>query len=194
MDVFLRMKAWHVFVLVVVIPLFAHFLVISLAFEVDDPRSILQYYPFIMIFFAGIFLGWMYSLGVGLNKLTPAEIRPKLIYFKIFQLYLIIFIILSQCFAYYVIAHYPDEVITHYPDRAQIPIPLFVAPMHIFAVFCGFYGFYFVSKNLEMANRRQKVKFYDFAGAFFLLIIFPIGIWFLQPKINQIHDRAAHDT
>ncbi len=48
------------------------------------------------------------------------------------------------------------------------------------------YSLYFVAKNLAMAEKQEKVAFYDYAGPFFLLWFFFIGVWVIQPRINKM--------
>ena len=45
---------------------------------------------------------------------------------------------------------------------------------------------YFVAKTLKTVELQKEVLFSDFAGEFFIVWFFPIGIWIIQPKINKI--------
>lgn len=45
---------------------------------------------------------------------------------------------------------------------------------------------YKAAKTIKIVEVQKSVKFVDFAGEFFLLWFFPIGIWFLQPKIKKL--------
>lgn len=58
--------------------------------------------------------------------------------------------------------------------------------MHLFSMFCLFYCLYFVAKTIKTAELQKETSFGDFAGEFFLIWFYPIGIWFIQPKINRI--------
>jgi hypothetical protein len=49
-----------------------------------------------------------------------------------------------------------------------------------------FYILYFVAKTMKSVEMQKTVTFNDYAGEFFLIWFFPIGIWFLQPRINKI--------
>ena len=66
----------------------------------------------------------------------------------------------------------------------------YIIPLHLFAMFCLFYCLYFVSKTFKTAETQRKVAFGDFAGEFFMLWFFPIGIWIIQPKINKMVDEV----
>ncbi len=60
-----------------------------------------------------------------------------------------------------------------------------IFPMHLYSMYSLFYALYFVSKHLSMSEGKSG-KFEDFLGYFFMLWFYPIGIWTIQPKINQL--------
>ncbi len=57
-----------------------------------------------------------------------------------------------------------------------------------------FYDLYFVSKNLVLAETSKSASFYDYAGPFFLIWFFPVGVWFIQPRINRLYGQPAHSV
>jgi hypothetical protein len=65
----------------------------------------------------------------------------------------------------------------------NIIIPLF---LFIFLIFCILYAIYFNAKSLKSVELQRDVTFSDYAADFFLFLFFPIGIWFIQPRINRI--------
>ena len=62
---------------------------------------------------------------------------------------------------------------------------------HLFAIFCIFYCIYFVSKVFKTVELHREVTFSDFAGEFFMIWFFFIGIWIIQPKINKMMFHAT---
>jgi hypothetical protein len=60
-----------------------------------------------------------------------------------------------------------------------------ILPFHLFAMACMLYSFYFCARALKAAEWQRPVTFGDFAGEFFLVWFFPVGIWMLQPRINR---------
>jgi hypothetical protein len=54
-----------------------------------------------------------------------------------------------------------------------------------------FYNLYFVSKNLVVAETGKPASFHDYAGPFFLIWFFPIGIWFIQPGSTEYMQREG---
>lgn len=63
-------------------------------------------------------------------------------------------------------------------------------PLHLFSMFCIFYCLYFNAKALKTVEWQNTVTFSDFAGEFFLIWFFPIGVWIIQPRINKLFDTT----
>ena len=61
-----------------------------------------------------------------------------------------------------------------------------IIPVHLFSMFCIFYSLYFVAKTFKTVELQREVSFSDFAGEFFMIWFYPIGIWIVQPKINKM--------
>ncbi len=59
-------------------------------------------------------------------------------------------------------------------------------PLLFLAIFCVLYVMYFVSKSLALAEAHKPVSIYDYAGAFFLVWFFLVGVWIIQPRINRL--------
>jgi hypothetical protein len=72
------------------------------------------------------------------------------------------------------------------PIFAMSDIINVIFPVHIFSMFCIFYSMWFTAKTIKSIEFKRAVSFSEFAGEFFLLWFFPIGIWIIQPKINKI--------
>jgi hypothetical protein len=63
-----------------------------------------------------------------------------------------------------------------------------IFPLHLFSTFSMFYIIYHAAKTIKTVNAQKQVTFSDFIEEFFLIWFFPIGIWFIQPKINAIFE------
>jgi hypothetical protein len=64
--------------------------------------------------------------------------------------------------------------------------------LHVFAMICMFYLLYFVSKSLVLAETSKPASFYVYAGPFFLLWFFPVGIWIVQPRFNRLYSERKN--
>ncbi len=178
MDIFLKAKAWQVFLLIVAVPFGVQFSLMGFLVSSiqTNPELAFKIMPIIMLLFMAIFLLWLWSLGVGLNKHIPEEIRPKLTFFKFGIIYSAAYMVLFQVLFI--------DFSTSGEGGSFMAI---ILPLHLFAMYCMFYGLYFVSKNLVTYEELQPVKFSSFSEPFFLLWFFPIGIWFIQPRINKVY-------
>jgi hypothetical protein len=61
------------------------------------------------------------------------------------------------------------------------------------AAFFGFYLFYaflhflmFPARTLRSIENNRKAEIGECIGDFFLIVFLPIGIWFLQPRMNKV--------
>ena len=50
---------------------------------------------------------------------------------------------------------------------------------------------YFVAKTYKTVELQRQVSFSDFAGEFFMIWFYPIGIWIIQPKLNKIIENES---
>jgi hypothetical protein len=185
MKLFLTLKHWQLFLVLCGLPFFFEFIVISLAISHRDPAFYLSLYSLVAIFSIALFLTWFYSLGTNLAKKLPITVNMNVTRFKIFLFIPVIYGILSLL----VFIRLVSAI-----DTGAQPNPalfLLIFPIHLFCMFCVFYCLYFVAKTLKTIEWQRPVTFSDYAGEFFLIWFFPIGIWFLQPRINKLFNGTG---
>ena len=73
------------------------------------------------------------------------------------------------------------------------PVQLLV-PLHLFAIFCLLYIFYFVARSLVAVNKGRLVSLADYAMSLILVMLYPIGVWRIQPRINQLYAQHPSTT
>lgn len=190
---FLNAKHWQLFTLMFGIPILLQIIImISMFVNVDsngnpdqtEMLNIFKILPIIMLLYIGLFFGWFWSIGIGLQKFIPTDIKMKIKKFKIFffiPLIYILFILIVIGTTFYGISYGSNAA-----GGIVGKMLLFIVPMHLFSMFCIFYLLYFVSKTIKTTELKRTVTFGEFAGDFFLIWFFPIGIWFIQPRINKI--------
>ena len=61
-----------------------------------------------------------------------------------------------------------------------------ILPLHFLSMFGILHSMYFVAKTFKTVELQREVSFSDFAGEFFLIWFYPVGIWIIQPKINKM--------
>ena len=128
-----------------------------------------------MVLTMGGFLGWYWCIGTFLSSRVTPELRLKLQFFRFAVVYPAIYIL----FFMWVF------------QMPSVDLFVLVFPLHFFAMFCLFYLLYFVAKSLVLAETARPATFNDYAGPFFLIWFFPIGIWFIQPRINRLYIESS---
>lgn len=193
MEQLLKAKHWQLFLVIVGIPLI--FQVVMMASmmsglasgEAHDLALIFNWmkiFPLIILLFAGVFFGWLWALGVEQQQLLPDDIRLNTRLFKVFFWIPAIYITLLV-FAMIALFDGISENSTG-PDPGMI---LLIIPVHLFSMFCIFYCIYFAAKTIKTIELgRAPAGFGEFAGEFFLIWFYPVGVWIIQPKVNRFID------
>jgi hypothetical protein len=180
MTKFLTLKHWQLFMLLIGIPMILEFLLMGFLATTRDPRIIFIFFPIMMIIFGGLFFAWFYSLGTNLFKKLPETARMSLTRFKLFMFIPVAYILVILLFMY---GNFLNIASGGQPNPGIFAL---IIPVHLFSMFCLFYCLYFIAKALKTVEWQKPVTFGDYAGEFFLLWFFPVGVWILQPRINRL--------
>ena len=62
--------------------------------------------------------------------------------------------------------------------------------MQILSTISYIYIVYFAAKTLKTIELNKEFKFKELSRVFFLILFLPIGIWFIQPRINKIYSKT----
>ena len=177
-QLFLKAKHWQLFIIMLGIPLISQFYFLTRIFRIQTPMEqlsgskgftevvsekfiLFDFFPFITIFFILVFFGW-----------------------KILFFIPLVYIVLMMVF----MSRFSPEIL---PGGFSISGYIFaiILPLHLLSMFCIFYSMYFAAKTFKTAELQRKVEFGDFAGEFFLLWFYFIGIWIIQPKVNKLYEK-----
>lgn|GEM_PF-7109069 len=189
MKLFLQLKPWQIcvlinallFVTVALVLLLSRWPLIylfssGLAFYTFIGFTLL---PFILL---GIVFSWLYAVGTSFSKMLPHGTEVNISLFKILIFLLFVctsFLIMIQqkIITAILIAH---EAIT-------IDYLFALALLYLFIAYGVLFCFRFISKILRMIELQKSVSFFDYYQIFFLLLLFPVGIGFIQSRINRIY-------
>lgn len=182
-TVFLRLKHWQLFLFLVVVPtvgelicFILNLMIVASPQDLGNGAIVLGALTALLVL---PFFLWFWALGSFLNSIVRPGLRLGPGFFRFAVTYPSIYIIFAAPFLLG-------------PSPTWLPV---ILPFHFFAMACIFYDLYFVSKNLVLAQTGKTVTFYDYAGPFFLIWFYPVGIWFIQPKINRLFaDRRNADV
>lgn len=128
----------------------------------------------VMLLYFLCYLAWFGSMGLFFRSIVSSGLRMETQFFRFALVYPVLYV---PIFFFLVI-----------PDRVPVWI---VLPLHLACMVCIFYLLYFVSKNLVLAETGKQASFCEYAGPFFLLWFFPIGVWIVQPKVNRLYAEKS---
>jgi hypothetical protein len=201
-DRFLKAKHWQLFLLTCGIPIIFQFIMMGTMFasissgKQPDPTTFLSFFsffPIMMMIFVGTFFGWFWSIAIGLQNKAPANLKMKTGKFKVFFFIPIVYMLLI-CITMVTAMSGMFES-SEEPNAGLIASSMaIIFPLHLFSMFCIFYCLYFVSKTFKTVELQRETTFSDFAGDFFLIWFYPIGIWIVQPKINKMVEETPSLT
>ncbi|NVN96024.1 MAG: hypothetical protein HXX18_12150 [Bacteroidetes bacterium] len=120
----------------------------------------------ITIFLLIVFSLWVYSIGV-LGQLKNKELgfeKKVSTYFKI------------NCFLL--------PLTWLIVQLSQFKITIFISSIYFWVAL--FYIIYFVSITIVTYSNKKNAKFKESILTMIGFLIFPVGVWFIQPKVNRI--------
>lgn len=195
-TLFLKLKHWQLFLLFFVVPMVIYVItIIGFMAKMFQLRNQNDFDPslfsglfigiFVMIFIAhGTTTYWNWTIGTQLIKKVPTEIRLKNGFFKFSIIFPFIYFLILPLLMFQVF-HSIDIHSHQAPDFNPLIILLFI-PFHFFSIFCSFYTIYFVSKTYKTAVLQREITFGDYVGEFFMILFFIVGVWIIQPRVNQL--------
>lgn len=184
-EKFLKAKHWQIFMITFGLPIILEIIAMPFMIIGNNPMVIMKIMPIMMIFFIGGFFGWFWAIAIGLQNKVPTGVKMKVKKFKVFFFIPLIYIILIFGFMGFVFGGILEN--GQQPSGGMIGgLVGIIVPLHLFSMFCIFYCLYFVSKTFKTVELQREVTFSDFAGEFFMIWFFPIGVWIVQPKINKM--------
>ena len=199
MKKLLTLKHWQLFILMFVVPMLAQItLMVSLFSQLmaqdqplpaDDPAEFIGFFSNTMYIVFGVMLflmllhfTWQYTLGSSLHKKLPENVKMNLSLFRAFLIIPLVYIVLL-CF--FMADMFSSMLSNEVPNFYWFA---FIIPLHLFSMFCMFYGIYFNAKSLKAVELQRPITTNDYIAEFFLLWFLPVGIWILQPRINKLFE------
>ena len=162
MKFFLKAKAWQLF-----LP-FMGTMFLQPLFIGMFPNPMIGF-ALSMAIFMLLLIGWLWSIGITANNRLPPHLKRSTNTYSIGLL----FAWLYSCAFGFVVS-------------TSTVLPTFIIPLHLASMFFMFYALWFTAKQFTTFQRQEAVTFFEFSGPFFMLWFFPIGVWFMQPKVNKL--------
>jgi hypothetical protein len=115
---------------------------------------------------------WMYSIGIELNKKNQKDIGIKKILLNILVGYPTIYLISTW--------------ILILSGKMNMDT---ILPFHFGAMFCTFLLMILTSRTIIKFEKEENLKESSGIGLFFGIWYYFIGIWYIQPKLNEYIKR-----
>ncbi len=200
-SIFLRAKHWQLFIPVIAVPfvtmiilaIIAAFAITRLEMYGDNPENFLWMFYLLPVFFIlGVFVqfAWSWNIFTKLSKLIPGHVRIPIRRAKLLFAVPILYFFLLPFYIIFVIKTVLYEDVNNFFTIAVLGI--FILLLHLFSIFCILHTIYFSAKVVRSAELQTNARFSTFVGDFFLIWIFPVGIWFIQPRINKLIEKATN--
>lgn len=168
MSIYLKAKHWQLFIVLVGAMFAAQSLMVVSMATGNVPGTLVLVLPTLLM--GVLFFGWLWSVSSACFKALPAELKSSPRPMQAGLIYAILYLVFSGLFFFG-----PGEQPSGY-----------VILMHLLAMTAIFYSLGFTAKQLVKLEQGKYVSFFSYSGSFFLFWFFPIGVWFIQPKVNKL--------
>ena len=167
MRFFLKAKHWQLFILLFGPMFFARALRFNFIMNGKQASPILVLLPAALI--GALFFGWLWSVSAACSRELPKELVSSPRPMQVGLVYALFYLAISGFFF-----------------GSGASLPGYIIIMHMMAMVAMFYALGFTAKQLAKLELKKAVSFYEYSGPFFLFWFFPVGIWFIQPKVNKL--------
>lgn len=178
MNILLKMKNWQLFFISLILPIALSFLYLFFV-DLETFEEGNKLVGAISIMYYAVFLAWNYKVAKTFNKKSEALSKKQL---KRLDWLMIIFVI-------YII-YFTTHIWKFFPDSFLVSIPLFI--LMAVASFAFFYIVFCTAKTLKYIQLKNQIRTSDIIVEMFVIFYFPIGVWWLQRKVNQYYNEIRN--
>ena len=176
----LKLEGWKLFLLILIPAIVSAMVLLISKYLLDDNPSLLVISQILTVIFVGVFVYWIYTLGTQLARLTPNQ-SFSLLLFKCALVFSTVYRVSLEAYSlWYSVS---------YHMRLDLESDLWIIPFHLLATVATLYCFYTNARLLVSAERQQLSDFKNVWPTFGLILAFPIGIWFIQPRLQKLLAR-----
>ena len=117
---------------------------------------------------------YVWNIGITMNKNLNNDLRKNTGFFKISMIFVGIYIIVFICGFIYTASH---------PAPANFFVK--IVPFHAVTMILVACNVFFAARSLKTYEKQREVKAEELLFDLFMILLFPVGIFFLQPRINK---------
>jgi hypothetical protein len=123
---------------------------------------------------------WIWSMVIFLIPMIAKDERPRSKLFKICFWIPTIYIFYILGFMYF---NFFVRKVPSFDAELELKIHIVLI---ILSVLCITYGLSFAARTIKTAELKRNLKVRDYLPEVVLMILTPIGLWNIQPRINKI--------
>lgn len=188
----LNLKHWQTFLILYSIPIaLAIFSFVLLFFPLRTDEEIEEFIQLALnvsilsIFSPLIQMSWNWVMTMACLDKLPKEVKLKSLGYNI--CFFLLFIALGLMAAFLIIGRQINDTGLEFLE-ALLEIEVFLAliPLQFISILSSIYMFSFQAKVLKSAEIQREALFSSYINEFFFFLFFPIGIWFIQPRLNKL--------
>lgn len=173
-----RIRPWLLFLLITAPMLVAVLLFSPLVGPVDDVQSFQSSFTKMMLLsLPGIllFYSWILTVGVTCNRSVDASVRKPEHLLRFSVPFAMLYVSIATW-------AFPEAVMSE--DRELMR--MVVLPVHFVVTILMVYSFAFSARSLAMLDRPHSPGFWRSFRYFLGLLYYPIGVWFIQRRVNAL--------
>jgi hypothetical protein len=183
MDILLKLKNWQLFFISFLLPFIIVIIKLSSVnldnYESEEFNDFLG--PIAFIYYVILFI-WNYRVTKTFNRYEKALTKKQLELLDWLLTILIIYVLYNIFHKYLGISHY------------KVTEVLFMI-FSFTSVFAFFYVIFCTAKTLKYIQFKNQLRVPDIIVEMFLILYFPIGVWWLQKKVNKYYnDFKRHSS
>ena len=180
MGLLRKLKHWQIFLLVVGIPIVLQLIqsIIFLPSAGGDEANYGNSLGLLLILPLLIYYGWIGSVGSAISQRTSVSMPTGRFRLSLWTSAICSILLLVYFWAY-------PQYLQATDNEEAVPIIL-VGVLVFVALFTLFYCLSFMARAIVQLERGRRVTSSEFYSEFVMAVVFPIGIWLLQPRINKL--------
>ncbi len=217
MDTLLKAKHWQIFLFAFGIPWLLMFVIMGFGFA--DFFSMIRVNPeprdaaiimsdFMSKMMIGVLplallsvlvnYGWMYAVNNRISPMAPDVYKPNMQLVSLAIILMVVFNILNTVLTGYMYSTGFEEMLTFESDpSAMRNFGSSFMIMYVVSIFStlanlglSVYVCYQLSRALKGAELQRHLRSDDTIGPFFAFFFLFIGIWFMQPIVNELYEKG----
>ena len=175
MKILLKLKNWQLFLISFILPWILSFLYLFFV-DLETFEAFDKLMGAISLMYYSVFLAWNYKVVKTFNKNFDALTKKQVKRLDWLIVILVIYIL-------YLTTH----ISKFFPDSVIVSILLWI--LILTASFSFFYIVFCTAKTLKYIQLKNQLRTSDIIIEMFVIFYYPIGVWWLQRKVNRYYNE-----